>query len=324
MSEQSAVGEFRAFGKHPSQADFVHSGPHSEALAIFDDWLTGCVEWAHARAGEAWREAFRAGTVRAFLHRVDAAPADAATFVVGAIAPSCDQAGRLFPISVSAEVELGLDFKRSPQLLPLICESIWYAAGQCAAELSLTPSADVGASVAALPSAESSSFPDAERAYAAWGEQLPLLELWALIGPGQALTGLRDAVRLLLEAVQPHRREFPETQLSLRLPLGAAGGAAVCFWLDVVRRLIGWQRTVPSFYWSHDGAEGQLTVHLGAAPPASVSELWLATATRDEFCSLVLPLAESMLQLLPALPEAAERALREPSSVAAFLAALSD
>ncbi len=123
--------------------------------------------------------------------------------------------------------------------------------------------------------------------------------------------------------MQPHRGEFPNTQVSLRVPLGAAGGAAVCFWPDLVRRLSGWQRTVPSFYWSHDGAEGQLTVHLGSAPPATVSELWLATATRDEFCSVGAPVAESVLELLPALSPRCENALREPSSVAAFLAALS-
>lgn len=319
----SEVGAFRAFGKLPSQADFVHWGSNSEALAGFDDWLTQSVEWAHARGGEAWRAAFRAGTARAFLQRMEPA-ADAATFIVGALAPSQDEAGRLFPISIAAPVRLDPDFKRSPQLLPLICETLWQAAGECVAQLAVTPADQGGALLAGLPATEEPSFADAEYAYGAWGDQLPLVELWALIAPGQSLAGLRDALRMLSEAVRPHRSEFPNTQLSLRVPLGAAGGAAVCFWLDLVRRLSGWQRTVPSFYWSHDGLEGQLTVHLGSAPPATVSELWLPSATRDEFCSLGAPVAESVLQLLPALPPRCENALREPSSVAAFLASLSD
>jgi type VI secretion system ImpM family protein len=322
VTEQLASGAFRAFGKHPSQADFVRWGAHTDALSSFDDWLTECVEWAHARGGDAWRAAFRAGSVRAFLHRVGASGRSPA-FIAGAIAPSNDQAGRLFPISVSVPVELGLDLERSPQLLPLLCEGIWQAAGACASALSLTPTADVAAYLAALQPIESPSFVDAERSYAAWGEQLPLLELWALISPAQPREVLRDALRLLLEAVRPHRGESADTLLSLRLPLGAAGGAAVCFWLDVIRRLIGWQRTVPSFYWSHDGTEGQLTVHLGVAPPATVSELWLPSGARDEYCSLSLPVPESTLQVLPALSPACEQTLREPTSVSAFLASLS-
>jgi len=318
----SEVGAFRAFGKLPSQADFVRWGSTTEALTNFDDWLTACVEWAHARGGEPWRAAFRAGTARAFLHRLEPA-GDAATFIVGAIAPSQDQAGRLFPISVAAPVRLDPDFKRSPQLLPLICEAIWQAAGECVAQLSVTPADEGGALLAGLPAMEEPNFADSEQAYEEWGNELPLVELWALIAPGQSLAGLRDAVRVLAEAVRPHREEFPNTQLTLRVPLGAAGGAALCFWLDLVRRLSGWQRTVPSFYWSHDGAEGQLTLHLGAAPPATVSELWLATATRDEFCSLGAPVPESVLELLPALSAQCESALRAPTSVAAFLASLS-
>jgi len=323
VSEPLAVGVFRAFGKHPSRADFVHwGGAHTDALSAFDDWLTASVEWAHARSGEAWRQAFREGTVRAFLHRVSA-PGRPDSFIAGALAPSHDQAGRLFPITVSVPVQLGSDIERAPQLLPLLCEGIWAGTGQCASALSATPGADVGAYVEALPPAETPNFVDAERAYAAWGEQLPLLELWALIAPAQPRESLRDALRLLSEAVRPQRGESSDTLLSLRLPLGAAGGAAVCFWLDVIRRLIGWQRTVPSFYWSHDGAEGQLTVHLGTAPPATVSELWLPSSTRDEFCALALPLAASALQMLPGLPPACEQALFQPSSVAAFLATLS-
>lgn len=323
-AELHTVGVYRAFGKHPSQADFVRTWtPQSGPLLAFDDWLTQSVEWAHARGGDAFREAFRMGTVRAFLHR-DVTPGQVSggTLIAGAIVPSSDQAGRLFPLCISIPVQLSLAIERLPHLLPLMCEGIWQTAGECASALSLAPTADVAAVVAALPANESSDLADAERAYASWGDQLPLLELWALIAPAHPLAALRNALRLLSEAVQPHRGESTDTLLTLRLPLGAAGGAAVCFWLDVIRRLIGWQRTVPSFYWSHDGTEGQLTVHLGLAPPAAISELWLPTSTRDEFCTLTLPIPESTLQVLPGLPPTCEHLLAAPTSVAAFLASL--
>ena len=54
-------------------------------------------------------------------------------------------------------------------------------------------------------------------------------------------------------------------------------------------RLAGWRRTVPSFFWSHDGASGALMLHLGRVPPAAFGELWLPTGASDEVCDLVLP-----------------------------------
>jgi hypothetical protein len=131
-------------------------------------------------------------------------------------------------------------------------------------------------------------------------------------------------LRLVAAAVQPHRKqELPGTAVSLRLPLGVAGGAAVCFWLDAVRRLAGWRTTVPSIFWSHDGDSGQLTVHLGSAPIATVSELWLPSERRDEFWDLTVPLPATTAESLAPLPAAIERVLRDRSgSVAGLLAAL--
>jgi len=131
-------------------------------------------------------------------------------------------------------------------------------------------------------------------------------------------------LRFVAEAVRPYcKQELPSTRLSLRLPLGAAGGAAVCFWLDAVRRLVGWRTTVPSLFWSHDGDSGQLTVHLGAAPVASVSELWLPNGRCDEFCDLTAPLSVATVASLAPLPFAIEQLLGDrSSSIARLLAAL--
>jgi type VI secretion system ImpM family protein len=313
-------GAFCGFGKLSSRADFVHIGPRAEPFERFDDWLTNCVEWAHARSGAAWCDAFRVGGVRAFVYRVGSS----ASLIVGALAPSRDEAGRLFPISVAAPVALGPDFAGAPQLLPFACEGAWQEAGECVAALLSAPLTDSGKCIAAMSAPRELSFVDAQLAYAAWADTLTLTELWLLIGGEPGPDGLHGILRFVAAAVQPYRsREFPETQLSLRLPLGAAGGAAVCFWLDVVRRLVGWRTTVPSFFWSHDGASGQLTVHLGVPPAATVSQLWLPTSERDEFCDLSLSLDVPVVQRLAPLSERAERALAHgDTAVASLLAAL--
>lgn len=315
------VGAFGLFGKLPQHADFVHAGNRSQALARFDDWLTDCVEWAHARSGAEWCEAFRSGNARAFVFRVGDRDSLVPSYVVGVLAPSQDQAGRLFPISVAASVALGPDLASEPQLLPFACESIWRSAGECVADLS--SAVDLASRVAALQAPTALSVVEARDAYAGWIQALPVPELSALIF-GAAPEPLRDALRLLSAAVEPLRNtENPDTRLSLRLPLGVAGGAAVCFWVDVVRRLARWQATLPSFFWSHDGSAGQLVLHLGSPPAATVSELWLPTARFDEFCDLTGPLDPAMLQTLPALSDAVEHALLA-SPVAAFFGALSN
>lgn len=317
----TALG-FRAFGKLPSRGDFLHIGASSAALAAFDDWLTQGVEWAHARAGAAFREAFTGSSIRAFVYvaRSDPGPA---SLIIGALAPSRDEAGRQFPISVASSVALGTDFASEPQLLPIACEDIWQEASQCLAEL-LAGASEPSARLAALHPHPALDFADAQYNYSAWSEALPLAELWTLISASHSFDWLHDTLRWIAETVRPHRhQEAPNTRLAIRLPLGAAGGAAVCFWLDVVRRLSAWRSTVPSFFWSHDGVSDQLTVHMGLPAAASIAELWLPTRSRDEFCDLTVPLGGAALEHVSPLPAQVVHALSAPSSVAAFLATLS-
>lgn len=313
------VGGFRAFGKLPSSADFVRIGPGSESLARFDDWLTDGVEWAHARNGENWGDAFRGGTMRAFIYR-GAGPGMDQALIVGTIAPSRDEAGRLFPICVAAPVIVSAQFVQSAHLLPLACEDIWHVAGETLAALGSSPAADLGARLAGLREPSVVRFSDAEAAYAGWGEALQVSELDALITGSKQLDALRGILRLVAEAVHPHwKQELPSTPLSLRLPLGSAGGAAMCFWLDAVRRLIGWRSTVPSVFWSHDGDSGDLTVHLGSAPLATVSELWLPTGQSDEFYDLTSPHAIAAAESFAPLPGPIEQVLGDRSSAVARL-----
>ena len=312
---------FRAFGKVPSHADFLHVGPSSVLASRFDDWLTESVEWAHGRTGQAWRDAFAVGGVRAFVY-VAASDGGQGSLIIGALAPSQDEAGRQFPISIASCLDLNAEFSHEPALLPLACEDIWQDAGRYLSELQMT--SDPLSRLTDVPAPPLLDFAEAHESYAAWSEALPLSELWALISASLSLESLRHTVRWITETVRPHRhREPPSTRLALRLPLGEAGGAAVCFWLDVVRRLIAWRRTVPSFFWSHEGSTGQLTVHLGAPAASTVSELWLPTGSRDEFCDLTQldPSAAASEHVRP-LPAAVERVLAQPCSVAAFLATL--
>ena len=319
-----AIGAFCAFGKLPSHPDFVRIGANSELFARFDQWLTDSVEWAHAKNGSRFAEAFRAGSMRAFMYRGDGTGTERA-LIVGALAPSQDEAGRLFPICLGAPVVLAEEFATRPHLLPFACEDIWQAAGETLAELVSNPEVDLAARLVGLTGQSAVPFSDVETAYGAWGRALPISELESLVA-GSAGGSLRGALRLMAEAVQPQReRSVPGRQstLSLRFPLGAAGGAAVCFWLDALWRLLGESARVPSVFWSHAGESGDLTVHPGSAPVSTVSELWLPSTRYDEFCDLTQPLTGEASEALARLPARVEQALNDrSSSVAGLLAAL--
>jgi hypothetical protein len=108
----------------------------------------------------------------------------------------------------------------------------------------------------------------------------------------------------------------------LRLPLGRAGGAALCFWLDLTRRLVAWRSTVPSFFWSHDGQAGGLMLHLGQPPPSTLSEMWQPSGERDEVCDLTGRLEGEWVSALPALAPRTLAVLdSDQASVADLLAA---
>jgi hypothetical protein len=73
----------------------------------------------------------------------------------------------------------------------------------------------------------------------------------------------------------------PRPLCAVRAPLGRAGGSALCFWLDVIRRSTRWQAQVPSFFWSHDGETGQAVICLDPPGEPAVAALWSTGAPGD-------------------------------------------
>ena len=269
-------------GKLPASADFVRRRADSAGFAALYGWLLDGVQGGAAARGD-WLGQVAPGAVQAMCFR---APGNG-TALVGAMAPSADAAGRRFPIVAAAELALDAELTEHGEVLPLMLEPLWAVTSQLVLELQEVDRTALDA--AELAAETDVDLPTALGAYRRWTEELELAELIALVFGDD---GARAAAALALveEAVMPYRGiENPDTPLSLRLPLGQAGGTAVCFWLDLVERLTGWKRTVPSFFWSHDGDSGALLLHLGCVAPASLAELWLPTGSCDQVCDLIVP-----------------------------------
>lgn len=272
-------------GKLPASADFLRFRAGSEAFQGLLGWLIDGVQRA-AASGVGLSDPAEAG-VQALCFRGRGASA-----LVGALAPSSDQAGRRFPIAAVSELAFDAELAGHPEALPLVLEAVWAVTAQLVVELQQLERAELEEAqrdTARFEAEMELGVADALSAYRSWTNELELDDFLALVF-GANLEHAVGALALAEEAVSPYRGvEHPDTPLSLRLPLGQAGGAAVCFWLDLIVRLTGWRRTVPSFFWSHDGDSGALLLHLGRVPPSALRALWLPTATSEEVCDLVQP-----------------------------------
>jgi type VI secretion system ImpM family protein len=286
-------------GKAAHQAEFLRVQAGAPALAAFDAWLVESMEWALGRGGPHWPEVFARSPIQAFALNL---PGHEATrLVAGALAPSADSARRQFPLVVAAPLRVTEPLLAAPRLLPLVLEGLWAQASELLGAILQTGRSDLHALLAGKSAAPSVSADEARALYAEWAAELPLVELWALLGP--PLDAPEASLRLVTAALEPFRqKERPETRLSLRLPLGRAGGVALCFWIDLICRSLGWTRTIPSFFWSHDGNTGSAILHLGTPPRATLAELFLPSGRCEELCDVTLPVRSNTLAALPELP----------------------
>jgi type VI secretion system ImpM family protein len=311
---RAKLGPPGLLGKHASRGDFLNLGNREHAFTSFDAFLTHNLEWAEENAGARWAEVYGAGGVQAFVYRPTSGGRAAA--LVGALGPSSDRAGRRFPLSVAMPLFAPAELRASPEVLPLVLESAWQASCEFVLSLTADPDANVAEELGHL-AAPAIELEEALDAYAEWTRSLPVDELWALIFGSERRVDPARVLALVSETVESCRGvEEPTTPLSLRLPLGLAGGAAVCFWLDWVRSIAHWKATVPSFFWSHDGQQGAMILNLGVPPRCTLAELWLPTGGRDEICDIAtgardLPSLEASAARWSSFREGCRRTLAE-------------
>lgn len=311
-----------AFGKAPGMGDFLRVGSAGRAGDSFDEWIQQGLGHAEAKRGPGWAEAYGSGGAWAFIYRP---PRSAGTQegLVGVMGPSVDAVGRRYPLVVctNALAACGVPW---PHVLPLAFGD--FLDGAAGVLLDPGASASAVGMQAALGRVAPPALRDADwsaRDYEVWASSTPLAQAWSILYGEDVLSPVH-AVYTIAEAVAPFRGvEAPETRLSLRLPLGAAGGAAAAFWIDIVRRLARSPREVRTCFWSSDGRTGTLLVQLGTTPAASLGELWAPDANSEHVCELTAPSAEdSRARLAQVAPHVAEAMQARGVVVGQFLASL--
>jgi hypothetical protein len=255
-------------GKVEWEYEFLRGSRSNPALHAFDEWLYRNAAPADA-AGDAPGDAPEPITY-AFAARVD--PNDPTSMTAGVVAPSRDRAGRRFASALVASLAPG-EARSHPEILPVLLEGFWSRALEGLAQARSAPLLPGDPRMADLTAEPSESTESARALYLEWTRETTRTDACTQLGkpPGW----LDAAVEAVAGAFRPGRLPTRDAgPRGVRVPLGEAAGASLCFWLDVVWRAAGRAGPCPSFFWSHDGRSGHALLLLPVALDSTLAMLW--------------------------------------------------
>jgi type VI secretion system protein ImpM len=243
-----------AFGKIPSQGDFLRVHVASPACAALGEWLHQGVE-ALKGAGAA----LPSGAASFVFH---AAGMD--EVLVGSLAPSADSVGRAFPLAVFGVVEAASVTSVYP-ILPAACGRFFGATARLASAPPAS-AAELASRVQALPTPSAQEFSIAAQMRdetLAGARTTDFVErLFSAAPAGRQYY----AFRTLVSACEP-LRSHASARPSVTLDCPVSCDLDCLAWLELVRRLLSWPDAPPSLLWTAQHPS-RLLVSLGPAQPS--------------------------------------------------------
>ncbi len=282
------------YGKIPAQGDFVRVNVVDPAAVAFSRWLE-----------EAQEALYRTGASLpqlpvCFLHLVP----QARTVVVGALLPSRDAVGRVFPFAAFLPAESGA-LSRSYPRAPLAFSMFLGEVARLGRDAATLGAPAVLERVRQLPGPGGAEWALADDLVERLLDQ-PARGLLESLGedPSGAAYGLRT----FLGACTAEAADVPARPRVVReWPLAGEGPAV---WLELARRVLRW-RAPPAFFWT-EAAPPRLLLCLGPPPASLLGHL----ARPDPRSSLVWPLrtgqAAAAATALQALSPGQRAALEQP------------
>ncbi|MDP9151419.1 MAG: type VI secretion system-associated protein TagF [Myxococcota bacterium] len=271
-------------GKTCWRMEFLRTSGLSPELQAFDGWLFNNASSLPERGAAGGCDPER--PTYGFLMQLNPSD-DPFHGIAGVVGPSCDQAGRPFPLSVATPVAIGAQVSAHPEIAPLVLESYWQAASEVLFAVRASAPCPGDRSLEGLTQEPTESATGAFDTYVDWARQMRVGELGSLLE--RPVSWVEHAVRVIAEAVaRPGRVAGPTRASAIRVPLGRAGGGALCFWLDVLRRTTFWRAHAPSFFWSHDGRVGDALLSVQAPDERTLATLWRVGAAGHDVWDLTL------------------------------------
>ncbi|HEY3587318.1 MAG TPA: type VI secretion system-associated protein TagF [Myxococcaceae bacterium] len=257
------------YGKIPSQGDFLRANVVDPAAVEFSRWLE------EAQEGLYRTQAALPALPVCFVHAVP----QARTALVGALLPSRDAVGRVFPFAAFLPVDAG-QLARSYPRAPLAFSMFLGEVARLGRDSATLAAPAVLERIRQLPLPGLAEWSLADEVAERLLDQ-PASGLLASLGepPSGAAYGLRT----FLSACAAEAGELPSrvARVVLECPLAGEGPAV---WLELARRVLRW-RSPPPFLWT-EAAPPRLLLCLGAPPPSLLGLL----ARPDPRSNLVWPL----------------------------------
>ncbi len=314
----AAPPQIGCFGKLPATGDFIRLNAGGEELAAFDRWMGGGIDHARRIMPGSFEPAYQA-SVGLFVFHGDGANNEPPTrALVGAWAPSGDNAGRLYPMTVFASYDYG-QLVAAGGGVPIALFPLLSAAYDLVRSGRNLP---VDAFLDRVSRIQPPSLDDPDlvtAGYRSWLATQPMKALWDT-GFGTD-TSRYWVVQNIFASVHPFRgQELPRTGLALRLPLGPGDAYAAAVWLDMTLRLARWKSTLLNAFWS---PQQSLLIHLGPAHVASFRELISPTGQAEHVADLCGPATLDELTTRRSLgPQLDALVARTDLSLAQFLEGL--
>jgi type VI secretion system protein ImpM len=264
----AATAAAALYGKIPSQGDFLRANVVDPAAVEFSRWLE-----------EAQEGMYRTGAALpalpvCFVHVVP----QARTAVAGALLPSRDAVGRVFPFAAFLPVDTGQLARNYPRA-PLAFSMFLGEVARLARDAATLAAPAVLDRIRQLPLPGPAEWDLADELTERLLDQ-PTRGLLSSLG--EAPAGAAYGLRTFLGACSGEAAEIPaRTRVVLECPLAGEGPAV---WLELARRVLRW-RSPPSFFWT-EAAPPRLLLSLGAPPPSLLGLL----ARPDPRSNLVWPL----------------------------------
>src|SRR5579863_2398440 len=256
-------------GKVGWEYEFIR-GQHglSTTMSAFDQWL---FRNAAACDKSDW---FAAVEPPAYGFVMQLEPGGRAPALAGAVGPSRDRAGREYPAAIVSAVALE-DAATHPEVLPILLEEYWQRAVEALAWARTAPEGAEESRLQVVTGEPVEPCANAVSLYRDWTRRTTPSELCGMLDRSpQWLEHAVDAVAGAARRQRQGDRFVDASRCAVRVPLGRAAGAALCFWLDVVWRAAGGRGSCPSLFWSHDAQSGDALLSLPIALDTTLATLW--------------------------------------------------
>lgn len=307
VSEVPEGGTIGVFGKIPAAADFVAIDAAGPTGAALQEWLQRENDQLMGK-----RLAFPPTPIR-FVYR----DPQAMGTMVGVLAPSRDQVGRTFPLSIVARLERGVAI-RFPALPAAYAQFLDGAVAVLAEAATLTP-ATLAERARALPLPGPAELDEAEQ----WSWQAleatpgPVI-LEALFGPLEGGVQYHGIHMFRTGCAHVGPRDPGTAAIILECP--ARDDVQVDFWLTLAQRLLRWTEAPPSLLWTDTASpDSRLLIALGSPPPGVIHYLADPAVVADRLWPMRRSTPASIDAGRRALTPAQRLVLEPPAPTAAAL-----